>query len=93
MTTIRLTIDKSGMLQDSGINFEVVQEYSSGARSETIALGGIRLNLAEYVDASELDGEDGVCRRYLMQDSKINSTLKVRRYVAYFSSAADSRKR
>ena len=40
----------------------------------------LKINLAEYVDASEAIGEDdeeGVCRRYLMQDSKINSTLKV----------------
>jgi hypothetical protein len=35
--------------------------------------------LAEYVEESEMgpDGEEGVTRRYLMQDSKINSTLKV----------------
>jgi hypothetical protein len=35
--------------------------------------------LAEYVDESEMgpDGEEGVTRRYLMQDSKINSTLKI----------------
>lgn len=61
------------------MNFEVLQEYSSGARGERIILGNVKLNLAEYVDANEFDGEDGVCRRYLMQDSKINSTLKVRR--------------
>lgn len=37
------------------------------------------LNLAEYVEESELGavGEEGVVRRYLMQDSKINSTLKI----------------
>jgi len=39
----------------------------------------VSLNLAEYVEESELgpDGEEGVTRRYLMQESKINSTLKI----------------
>lgn len=61
------------------INFEVVQDYSSGVRGEKITLGYISLNLSEYVEESEMgsDGEEGVTRRYLMQDSKINSTLKI----------------
>lgn len=34
--------------------------------------------MAEYVEESEGMGEgDGITRRYLMRDSKINSTLKV----------------
>lgn len=76
---VRLTIDKSNKLQESLIHFEVVQDYSSGARGEKITLGYVALNLAEYVEESELnaDGEEGVVRRYLMQDSKINSTLKI----------------
>jgi len=65
------------MLQECHINFEVVQEYSSAGRGERITLGNVKLNLAEYVEPSETDGEDSVTRRYLMQDSKINSTLKV----------------
>lgn len=73
---VRLTIDRHGMLQESDINFEVLQEYSYGVRGETIILGNVRLNLSEYVQGSD-DGEDGVTRRYLMQESKINSTLKV----------------
>lgn len=77
--TVRLTIDRSNMLQETEIHFEVLQEYSSGARGERIILGNIKLNLAEYVDGSD-DGIDGVTRRYLMQESKINSTLKVSRY-------------
>ncbi|KAF2817622.1 uncharacterized protein BDZ99DRAFT_374428 [Mytilinidion resinicola] len=76
-TSVRLTVDKNGMLQESWIHFEVVQEYSVGGRSERIALGNVKLNLAEYVEQSEADGEEGVCRRYLMQESKINSTLKI----------------
>lgn len=74
--SIRLTIDRNNMLQETEIHFEVLQEYSSGARGERIILGNIKLNLAEFVDGSD-DGKDGVTRRYLMQESKINSTLKV----------------
>lgn len=73
---VRLTIDKNNNLQECLIHFEILQDYSSGARGEKITLGYITLNLAEYVEESE-DGEEGVTRRYLMQESKINSTLKV----------------
>ncbi|KAH6633561.1 N-terminal C2 in EEIG1 and EHBP1 proteins-domain-containing protein [Boeremia exigua] len=82
---VRLTVDKNGMLQESFIDFEVVQEYASSGRGERITLGSVKLNLAEYVEQSELTaalGEDpGVTRRYLMQDSKINSTLKLGIYM------------
>ncbi len=74
---VRLTIDRSGMLQDCEIHLEVLQEYSSGAKGGRIALGNVKLNLAEYVEGSDVEGEEGITRRYLMQDSKINSTLKV----------------
>jgi hypothetical protein len=79
---VRLTVDKSGMLQECWVEFEVVQEYGRGSgRGERITLGTVRLNLAEYVEQSEMAAmageEPGVTRRYLMQDSKINSTLKV----------------
>jgi hypothetical protein len=76
-TSVRLVIDKNGYLQESWMLFEVQHEVSSGGKGERLTLGTVRLNLAEYVEASEQEGEDGVCRRYLMQDSKINSTLKV----------------
>lgn len=70
------------MLQESAVEFEVVQEYGGGSgRGDRISLGHVKLNLAEYVEQSEMaavQGEDpGVTRRYLMQDSKINSTLKL----------------
>lgn len=69
------------MLQESFIEFEVIQEYGGGGRGERITLGNVRLNLAEYVEQSEMPGVDGdepgVTRRYLMQNSKINSTLKI----------------
>lgn len=56
-----------------------MQDYSSGVRGEKITLGQVTLNLAEYVEESEMGpgGEGGVIRRYLMQESKINSTLKI----------------
>lgn len=65
---------------------EVVQEYGRGSgRGERITLGTVKLNLAEYVEQSEMatiaGEEPGVTRRYLMQDSKINSTLKVGIYM------------
>ena len=72
---LRLIVDKNGMLQESEIQFEVVQEYSFGSRGEKIRLGNVILNVAEYVEGG--DGDDGLTRRYLMQDSKINSTLNV----------------
>lgn len=82
---IRLTVDKNGMLQESLIEFEVLQEYSGGGRGERISLGNVKLNLAEYVEQSEITGaegeEPGVTRRYLMQESKINSTLKIGIYM------------
>ncbi|KAF1996549.1 hypothetical protein P154DRAFT_556235 [Amniculicola lignicola CBS 123094] len=78
---VKLTVDKYGMLQESAIEFEVLQEYSAGGKAERIALGSVRINLAEYVEQSEMssaEGEEvGVTRRYLMQNSKINSTLKI----------------
>ncbi|POS85151.1 hypothetical protein EPUL_002035 [Erysiphe pulchra] len=61
------------------IHFDVVQDCSTPDRSDKITLGKIELNLAEYVNEVEIGLDDDGCvvRRYLMQDSKINSTLKV----------------
>lgn len=39
-----------------------------------MCLGTVTLNLAEYVEESE---EEEVVRRYLLQDSKINSTVRI----------------
>ena len=80
--SVRLTVERNNMLQETEIHFEVLQEYSSGARGERIILGNIKLNLAEFLDGSD-NGSDGITRRYLMQDSKINSTLKVGMTVGY----------
>lgn len=73
--SVRLTIDKASMLQECEINFEVIQEFTSSPISEKSVLGKIKLNLAEYVDKVEED--EGVVRRYLMHESKVNSTVKI----------------
>ncbi|THC97009.1 hypothetical protein EYZ11_003513 [Aspergillus tanneri] len=73
---VRLTIDRSQTLHECDVHFEIIQEFESGGIGDNKnVLGKIRLNLAEYVEKS--DDQEGVVRRYLMQESKINSTLKV----------------
>ncbi|PWY72413.1 hypothetical protein BO70DRAFT_297789 [Aspergillus heteromorphus CBS 117.55] len=72
---VRLTIDRNQSLHECELYFEIIQEFASGGNNEKNLLGRIRLNLSEYVDKS--DDDEGIVRRYLMQDSKINSTLKV----------------
>ncbi|RAH49153.1 uncharacterized protein BO95DRAFT_428959 [Aspergillus brunneoviolaceus CBS 621.78] len=73
---VRLTIDRNQTLHECELYFEVIQEFASGGNNnEKSLLGKIRLNLSEYVDKS--DDDEGIVRRYLMQDSKVNSTLKV----------------
>ena len=69
ISNIRMTVDRNGILNEHLIIFEINQEYSG---RERIMLGTVTLNLAEYA------GVEKETRRYLMQDSKINSTLKVR---------------
>ncbi|KAF7592556.1 hypothetical protein BBP40_012716 [Aspergillus hancockii] len=72
---VRLTIDRSQSLHECEIHFEIIQEFEAGIGDTKNFLGRIRLNLAEYVDKS--DDDEGIVRRYLMQDSKVNSTLKI----------------
>ena len=84
---VRLTIEKTQMLQECDMHFEIVQEYNQGGRGGRVILGSVKLNLAEYTQVHELspserdpqdESEDGaIVRRYLLQDSKINSTLKI----------------
>lgn len=85
---VRLIIDRNQALHGREVHFAVLQEYSEGGRGESVLLGNVKINLAEYVDdgkgpekreAEGGEGEDdcGIVRRYLMQDSKINSTLKI----------------
>jgi hypothetical protein len=95
---VRLTVGRDSMLQECSIEFEVIQEYNASGRGERIRLGEVKLNLAEYVEASELQSpgatsnenrEEGIVRRYLMQESKINSTLKVGVYMRYVEGTRD----
>jgi hypothetical protein len=84
---VRLTIERTQMLQECDIHFEIVQEYSQSARGARVVLGAVKLNLAEYTQLPELSGdrdpqdegndEGSITRRYLLQESKINSTLKI----------------
>ncbi|KAK5135451.1 hypothetical protein LTR08_005239 [Meristemomyces frigidus] len=82
---VRMSVNKSGILNPSAIDFEVLQEYLAGGRGERISLGKVSINLAEYVESgsssapASASGQEaaGVVRRYLMQESKINSTLKI----------------
>lgn len=68
-----MTIDRTGTLQETNLVFQVVQEFAgdNGSKEERAVLGIVSLNLAEYA------GVEKETRRYLMQESKINSTLKV----------------
>ncbi|EFQ26597.1 uncharacterized protein GLRG_02417 [Colletotrichum graminicola M1.001] len=80
---IRISIDKNNNLTECPIEFEVLQEFPGTGREEKISLGIVKLNLSEYVEESDApitddpDVVDGIVRRYLMQESKINSTLKI----------------
>ncbi|MCJ1436756.1 hypothetical protein MMC27_006138 [Xylographa pallens] len=73
---VRLIVDRNGMLQDFDIHFEVLQEYSSGARGERILLGNIKLNLAEYVEGSG-ETEDGVTRSCVTGENELLTSSKV----------------
>lgn len=84
--TVRLTIDKTQALQPCDIMFEILQEYHDGRRGGRVHLGNVKLNLAEYTNPPEPtvddadaggDGSGMITRRYLMQDSKVNATLKI----------------
>ncbi|CAL5867312.1 uncharacterized protein PFLUO_LOCUS1527 [Penicillium psychrofluorescens] len=72
---VRLTIDRTSILQECELLFEVVQEFGSSSSADRNLLGKIKLNLAEYVD--KVEDDEGVVRRYLMFESKVNSTLKI----------------
>ncbi|KEF58516.1 uncharacterized protein A1O9_06442 [Exophiala aquamarina CBS 119918] len=83
---VRLTIDKTQMLQECDIHFEILQEYNEGGRGGRVHLGNVKLNLAEYAhlpeamterDPQDESDDGGITRRYLLQDSKVNSTLKI----------------
>lgn len=72
---IRLLVDRSQMLQECQIRFDVLQEFTPNNRNDRTLMGNIDLNLAEYVEEGNV--EEGVVRRYLMHSSKINATVKI----------------
>lgn len=76
--TAKMVIDKLNRLQDAIIVFEVYQEMYGG--KERHALGKLDLNLAEYAEGSE-----GAAQRYLLQNSKVNSTLRLGLYLEQIS--------
>ena len=79
---VRLHIDRTGRLNDAWLDFDVYQELYQG--KERHALGKLSLNLAEYAGVRE-----EVNRRYLLQDSKVNSTLLVAIYMQQVSGDRD----
>lgn len=81
---VKLTIDKNQSLQPCDICFEILQEYHDGGKGGRVHLGNVKINLAEYTNPPDTgveealeDSEGMITRRYLMQDSKVNATLKV----------------
>lgn len=74
--SVRLVVDKNGVLQDSTLDLDVIHEVSSGDKAEKSFLGRVKINVAEYVESTRYSHEQ-VLRRYLLQESKVNSTIKV----------------
>lgn len=78
-----MLVDKRNLLQDAFLELEVWHELHGGhgvqivGKEEKTRIGVVRVNLAEYV--RETGGEDtqGVTRRHLLHESKVNCTLKV----------------
>jgi hypothetical protein len=68
-TTVHLIVGKDNILTPCELKLEIVQELNGGKDTHTI--GTLMLNLSEYV------GSGTTTRRYLLDDCKFNSTLKV----------------
>ena len=65
----QLVINKQHVLGACELKLEIFQELSGG--KETHSIGSLTINLSEYADS-------GVStRRYLLDQSKFNSTVKV----------------
>ncbi|CAG8587059.1 12488_t:CDS:2 [Acaulospora morrowiae] len=67
--TTQLVIGKDGFLMPCELRLTIKQELSGGREINNI--GKLSLNISEYV------GLNATNRKYLLQDSKINSTLKL----------------
>ena len=67
---VKISVGKQEMLNELPLHFEVHQEMHGGR--DRMQLGNLSLNLAEYVQSQE-----GETRRYLLQESKVNSTIRL----------------
>ncbi|BFZ63756.1 hypothetical protein YB2330_004888 [Saitoella coloradoensis] len=67
---IRMVVGKDGILQESGLVCEVVQELNGGR--DVFTIGVLHINLAEYCGVKREE-----TRRHLLQKSKVNSILKI----------------
>ena len=65
----KVGIGKGGVLQERILNMEVWVEMISGR--ERVRIGSVSVNLSEYASVNS------ETRRYLLQESKMNSTVKV----------------
>lgn len=73
-----ISISRTGELQESHLQLNVIQVLSLGNdKTERVDLGVVKLNLSQFVNICETTKSE-FCQRYLLQNSKINSTLKVR---------------
>ncbi|KAG2174223.1 hypothetical protein INT43_004244 [Umbelopsis isabellina] len=68
-TTVHLIVGKDNILAPCDLKLEVFQELNGGKDTHTI--GTLTLNLSEYA------GSGTTTRRYLLDDCKFNSTLKL----------------
>ncbi|KAL1922046.1 uncharacterized protein VTP21DRAFT_10688 [Calcarisporiella thermophila] len=66
---VQLIVGKDRMLTPCEFRLTIKQEMNSGREVETV--GTIAVNISEYVNAGN------VVRRYLLQESKFNSTIKL----------------
>ncbi|TPX40413.1 hypothetical protein SeMB42_g06018 [Synchytrium endobioticum] len=64
-----ITVGKDGVLLPCDMLFEVKQEVNGAKTAEDVGL--VRVNLSEFA------GLRGQTRRFLLQDSKVNSTIKI----------------
>jgi hypothetical protein len=78
-----MLVDKRNMLQDALLELEVWHELNGGhggvivGKDEKTKIGIVKVNLAQYVKETGRDDSQGVTRRHLLYESKVNCTLKI----------------
>jgi hypothetical protein len=77
--TVKFPISDAGHLLSCKV--ELTFKYMSEARAQSKALGVVNIDLAEFA------GDRNITVRFLLMDSKINSTLQVKlnSYIYYIS--------